>query len=134
MQKQNRNCITGNYRNIKKLDTKLENEEREEINAILRKNNKITWKHLQRRKYKTFTYSKFKPTRPVNETTEFERKSLIKTKRDNSGDKPPYASIPDKESNTDIHGKLNKQKMQKLTTTHDFPKSFKQIHKKMYLQ
>ena len=53
----------------KELDTKLKNEEREEINTTLRKNDKI---NLQQRKSKKFTCLKFKPTRPLSETAEFE--------------------------------------------------------------
>ena len=57
----------------KESDTKLESKELEEINATLRKNYEINWKHLQQRKNKKITYLKFKPTRPINETNEFER-------------------------------------------------------------
>ena len=53
----------------KELDTKLKNEEREEINTTLRKNDKI---NLQQRISKNFTWLKFKPTRPLSETAEFE--------------------------------------------------------------
>ena len=44
-------------------------------------------------KTKTFTYLKFKPTRPVSENTEFERESLIPRKAKNSGGKPTYETI-----------------------------------------
>ena len=56
----------------KELNNKLENEESEEINTTLRKNDEINRKHLQERNNKKFTYLKFKPIRPITETTEFE--------------------------------------------------------------
>ena len=46
----------------KELNSKLENEEREEINATLRKNDEINQKHLLQRKNKMFTYLKYEST------------------------------------------------------------------------
>lgn len=77
----------------KELGNKLGKEEREEINATVRKSDEINQKHLQQRKNKRFTYLKFKPTRSVSETTEFKRESLIPIKTDNSGEKKTYANI-----------------------------------------
>ena len=77
----------------KELGNKLGKEEREEINATVRKSDEINQKHLQQRKNKRFIYLKFKPTRSVNETTEFKRESLIPIKTDNSGEKKTYANI-----------------------------------------
>ena len=57
----------------KELNNKLENEEREEINAALRKNNEINRKYLLQRKNKKFTNLKYKPTRPTTETTDLNR-------------------------------------------------------------
>lgn len=69
----------------KELGNKLGKEEREEINATVRKSDEINQKHLQQRKNKRFIYLKFKPTRSVSETTEFKRESLTPIKTDNSG-------------------------------------------------
>lgn len=77
----------------KELGNKLGKEEREEINATVRKSDEINQKHLQQRKNKRFIYLKFKPTRSVSETTEFKRESLIPIKTDNSGEKKTYANI-----------------------------------------
>lgn len=77
----------------KELGNKLGKEEREEINATVRKGDEINQKHLQQRKNKRFIYLKFKPTRSVSETTEFKRESLIPIKTDNSGEKKTYANI-----------------------------------------
>ena len=49
---------------------KLDNEGREEINAALRKNDEKL--KLLQIKNKKLTYLKYKPTRPITETTEFE--------------------------------------------------------------
>ena len=43
----------------KELNDKLENDEREEINATLRKNDKINRKNLLQRKNTKFTYLKY---------------------------------------------------------------------------
>ena len=43
-------------RTQKELNNKLKNEEREEINATLRKNDKMNWKQLQQRINKKFTH------------------------------------------------------------------------------
>ena len=64
----------------KELNNKLANEEREEINATLRKNDEINQKHLQQRKNKEFTYLKFKTTRPITKTTEFDIGSQFQRK------------------------------------------------------
>ena len=56
----------------KQLNKNLENEERKEIKANLRKNEEINRKHLQQRKNKKFSYLKLKPTTPMTKTTEFE--------------------------------------------------------------
>lgn len=77
----------------KELGNKLGKEEREEINATVRKSDEINQKHLQQRKNKRFIYLKFKPTRSVSETTEFKRESLTPIKTDNSGEKKTYANI-----------------------------------------
>ena len=90
---------------------------REEINVTLRKNYGINREYLQQRKNRKFTYLKFKPTRPVSETTEFERESLIQKRTDNSGTKPTYASILRKQSNIDIQRKLSKQKIAETNNT-----------------
>ena len=47
--------------------------------------------------------------RPISESTELERESLIPRKTYYSGEKTTYASIVRKGSNTDIQRKLNKQ-------------------------
>ena len=62
---------TLSYRNTKELDTRLHNEEREEINTSLTKNDK----HLQQINLfiNKFNYLKFKPIRIVSEITETER-------------------------------------------------------------
>ena len=57
----------------KELNNKLENEEREEINAALRKNNEINRKYLLQRKNKKFTNLKYKPTRPTTEKQNLNR-------------------------------------------------------------
>ena len=54
----------------KEKDTKLEKEKREEINAILRKNNEINRQYLQQETNKNFTYLKLLSIRAASETTE----------------------------------------------------------------
>ena len=93
----------------KELNNKLENEEREEINAALRKNNEINRKYLLQRKNKKFTNLKYKPTRPTTETTEFEQGLQFHRKTDNPSGKPTYANILRKQTNTNIQRKLSKQ-------------------------
>ena len=56
-----------------------------------------------------FTYLKFKPIRPITETTKFEHGSEFQRKTDNLGRKPTYANILRKRSNTNIQRKLSKQ-------------------------
>ena len=59
---------------------KLENEGREEITAALRKNDEKL-KHLLQTKNKILTYLKYKPTRPITETTEFEHRLQFQKKQ-----------------------------------------------------
>ena len=73
----------------KELNNKLENEEREEINATLRENHEINWKHLLQRKNKKFTYLQYKPTWPITETTEFLYGLQPQRKTDNPGENKP---------------------------------------------
>ena len=77
----------------KELNKKLENEEREKVNATLGKNGEMNRKHLQQRHNKKFTNLKFKPTRLITETTEFEQGSQFQRRTDNPRGKPIYASI-----------------------------------------
>ena len=66
----------------KELHTKPKTEECETIDATLRKNDKINWKHLlQQSKSKKFTNLKFKPNIPISATAEFEQVSLIQEKQ-----------------------------------------------------
>ena len=73
----------------KELNNKLENEEREEINATLRENHEINWKHLLQRKNKKFTYLQYKPTWPITETTEFLYGLQFQRKTDNPEENKP---------------------------------------------
>ena len=77
----------------KELNNKLENEEREEINAALRKNNEINRKYLLQRKNKKFTNLKYKPTRPTTETTEFEQGLQFHRKTDNPNQPMQTSSV-----------------------------------------
>ena len=57
---------------------------------------------------------KFKPTRPISESTEFELESVIARKTDNSEEKLTYARILRQRGNTDIYRKLSKQKITEI--------------------
>ena len=80
------------------------------------------------KKKQKFTYLKFKPARPITETTEFEHGLLFQKKVDNPGGKQTYASILRKQSNTNIQRKLNKI-LQKLQIKHQLLKTFKSAGK-----
>ena len=91
------------------LHAKLDRNEREEIISILEKNDELNRKHLQQRKTKKFNYLKFKPK---NQSPSEENEEIIHTeKRTNEHQKPSYAAVLKRRSNTNLRRKFGKQNL-----------------------
>ena len=91
------------------LHAKLDRNEREDIISILEKNDELNRKHLQQRKTKKFNCLKFKPK---NQSPSEENEEIIHTeKRTNEHQKPSYATVLKRRSNTNLRRKFSKQNL-----------------------
>ena len=93
----------------RELNQQLNDNEREDIIAVLKKNDEVNKKHLEQRKRKTFNYLKYKPkTQNAFETNQSSDQPERPT---TEHQKPLSSSVLKKKSNTNLRQRFGKQNL-----------------------
>ena len=93
----------------RELNQQLNYNEREEIISALVKNDKLNKKHTEQRKRKKFNYLKYKPK--IKNTSKKNEPPHQTERPTSEHQKPPYSSVLNRKSNTNLRRKFSKQNL-----------------------